>query len=150
MVAIWPEATGKIIMSYPKLYIFMRTDMKSLNTGKAMAQAAHAANLAILECKKDKHITGLVDEWEKQGDGFGTTIVYNGDNLEFAKGVISEMDCNMDLIGWKRGIVLDRTYPIEDGPRKTHFLPIETCLWLFGDSADILLTSHLEKFTLHE
>ena len=33
--------------SFPVLYILMRKDLKSMNPGKAMAQASHAANAFV-------------------------------------------------------------------------------------------------------
>lgn len=64
------------------LYILMRTDMDSMNPGKACAQAAHAANAFV----DFMHFSGLTtatteklcNEWREQtGLGFGTTIVLN-------------------------------------------------------------------------
>jgi peptidyl-tRNA hydrolase len=55
-----------------KFYILMRNDLPSLNPGKAMAQAAHAANLLDAQWGLNR---GVVD-WKHQcQDSFGTTIV---------------------------------------------------------------------------
>lgn len=54
------------------LYILMRTDMPSMTTGRAMAQASHASNAFVHRWSKDK----AVQEWQKETPyGFGTAIV---------------------------------------------------------------------------
>ena len=52
----------------PILYILMRTDMTSLNAGKAMAQASHATNAFIQESERvdDPEINELVEMWSTQ------------------------------------------------------------------------------------
>lgn len=143
----------------PVLYIFMRTDMESLNPGKAMAQAAHAANQMAIHVRaitEKAHKTdggGFVkhclNEWEQQGVGFGKTIVFNGDTLEYVKDLIETMEAEQGLKPWRHGTVLDETYPITDG-RMTHLLPIETCVWWFGDISDETLKAYFSGFTLHD
>lgn len=53
----------------------MRNDLPSLNPGKAMAQAAHAANQFISEWGHTK----MAKEWKSEGGHFGTTIVLSAD-----------------------------------------------------------------------
>ena len=96
----------------PVLYILVPTDMGSLNPGKMAAQVAHAANLMVYRVRKLKKTHGalnrLLDLWEKDGDGFGTTIVlaYTG-----ASPIARGFDAS-DLIGpYARGTVYDMTYP---------------------------------------
>jgi len=145
---------------HPVLYIFMRTDMDSLNAGKGMAQAAHASNQMVQRIRSingkasktgggGSFVKYLLNAWEKEGAGFGTTIVLNGDDLKFVKQTIDDMEHNKDLKQWWHGSVLDDTYPIRDG-RVTHFLPIETCVWVFADTEDKELTQYMDQFTLHE
>jgi hypothetical protein len=61
------------------LYILMRTDLPSMNAGKAMAQASHASNAFMNKVKKDfdmSEISIKAVEWEKQtNQGFGTVLV---------------------------------------------------------------------------
>lgn len=55
-----------------RLYILMRNDLESMSTGRAAAQASHAANAFIYKFGKRKN----VQEWQKQtSQGFGTAIV---------------------------------------------------------------------------
>ena len=62
------------------LYILMRTDMDSMNPGKAMAQASHASNAFVYRWGKEK----AVKEWQGETQqGFGTVLVLGvtGDEL---------------------------------------------------------------------
>lgn len=111
------------------LYILMRSDMASLNPGKAMAQAAHAANHFIdhnkLTLKKEIH------EWCYCGTySFGTTIVLevNEEELDFQIGRSFNV---FPITTLTRGRILDPTYPIKDG-EVTHILPVRTCGYIFG------------------
>lgn len=138
----------------------MRTDMDSLNAGKAMAQAAHAANLMVERVRSIKekasktggggsYVKWLLHKWQEEGKGFGTTIVMNGDDLRFIKEIIELMEPDDDLKQYNYGTVMDETYPLRDG-RITHFLPIETCMWVFCDKSDPIMEQYMERFTLHE
>lgn len=94
----------------------MRTDLPSMNPGKAMAQASHASNKFIFELGKftdvPQEMIHLYDEannWQRQTtQGFGTVLVLGcelGDiyNLEQLGGtLISNYIC---------GTVVDPTYP---------------------------------------
>jgi len=141
-------------MSIPVLYIFMRTDLESLNPGKAMAQAAHAANqmskhMLNVENRGKKKGGGCMliayfHSWEKEAKGFGTTLVMDGKNLEYLPDVLSDVCDECDAA---YGLVHDPTYPIVDG-EVVWTLPVDTCLWLFGDKEE--LAPHLTEFKLHE
>lgn len=110
-----------------KLYIFMRSDLESLNAGKAMAQAAHAANQFWTNCTR----THAMQAWANEGGSFGTTIVLDAaeysDNLnEIGLFLDSGFDPYVDCFG----VVYDPTYPIKDG-KKTHLIPLNTCAYYF-------------------
>lgn len=128
------------------LYILMRNDMESLNPGKAMAQAAHAANQFVQEMsnsKKEDDIDTLVD-WESDGKGFGTTIVLEGNILEIQDAI--ELAKSVGIVA---DMVMDETYPVEDG-MVTHLLPVETCGYIFAMDDDHLKEVILSEFDLHE
>lgn len=99
----------------------MRRDMDSLNPGKAMAQAAHAANAAVdfLE----RHDPMALNEWRKECKTFGTTIVLGVNSFDELHEVIYDFPYS--------GEVLDPTYPINDG-QVTHLIPVTTCGWVFA------------------
>ena len=66
---------------FPILYILMRNDMDSMNPGKAMAQASHAANAFVANdiWEMEQMPDGIVDlknQWQNETtQGFGTVIV---------------------------------------------------------------------------
>lgn len=123
-------------MSQPTLYILMRRDMDSMNAGKAMAQAAHAANQFTYQLSVDGSPLGI-DDWlgeaytgpdRREPSGFGTTLVM---------GVWSERELNSVInnaleAGFTADTVLDNTYPVKDG-KVTHLLPVVTCGYIYTD-----------------
>ena len=129
------------------LYILMRTDMLSMNPGKAIAQGSHATsqfhrfmeNTPEMEAAKNGGVADGVAaeylEWLGQsadnawtyGGEFGTVLTLGCTEAEMRE-VINyankyEMVC---------GIVTDPTYPLRDGAT-THFFPVDTCAWVFAD-----------------
>ena len=119
-----------------RLYILMRTDMASMNPGKACAQAAHAANKFAKKmargCNPELDLAYI--EWCESGgcfpdedffQGFGTTITLSCDELLLQQivGVAKENDLPTD-------IVFDPTYPLRDGDF-THYIPLITCGYIF-------------------
>lgn len=113
-----------------RLYILMRTDLASMNPGKAVAQGAHAANLAVRNMRQWARIGAeartFLEEWEAQADGFGTTITLGVDGKTL-KEVIDVACDDMDLCA---GVVHDPTYPLRDGA-VTHLIPLDTCGYVF-------------------
>ena len=122
-------------MNNPVLYILMRTDLDSLNPGKAMAQAAHAADLCrdhMQDVARDR--SDLYQEWIGSSGSFGTTIVLGGRVEQINKSLQNGRDFN-DIMPVDLGWVLDPTYPIRDG-KVTHEIPLHTCAFVFGRKAD--------------
>ena len=64
----------------PILYILMRTDMTSLNAGKAMAQASHATNAFIQE-----------------SDGLSRSYEGTGLGLAITSGLVSLLDASISV-----------------------------------------------------
>ena len=123
-----------------RLYILMRDDMDSLNSGKAMAQAAHAAN----QYAHDTTITEDYGSWKNQGRGFGTTITL-GMNWYNVKKVVDECQ----NLGLDADVVLDETYPIQDG-EVVHLISIHTCGYVFLDVNNNMLAHRLlSRYELH-
>ncbi len=106
------------------LYILMRTDMESMNAGKGMAQAAHAAN-QFVSLFGSGQTEGYVD-WVHSADGFGTTIVLS----VFGETELRYYLENALKLGHPSGIVFDSTYPIVDGSA-IHSIPVHTCGYVF-------------------
>jgi len=135
----------------PFLYILMRTDLESMNPGKAVAQGAHAANQFTHEADALKHSEdiyipvlfdqrgsnverqiGMYEYWKtRTGDGFGTTICL-GVNEDQLKRVVDAGRA----AGMLANITHDPTYPLRDGD-VTHFLPLDTCGYIFGDKGEL-------------
>ncbi len=119
------------------LYILMRTDMQSLNAGKGMAQAAHAANQFVHNFGNT--MTPGYDDWKMGGgdsgarcvdvvrvSGFGTTIIL----AIFGEPVLRHYLDNAVKLGHPAEIILDPTYPVSDG-EVTHLIPVHTCGYVF-------------------
>lgn len=162
---------------YPVLYILMRTDLPSMNPGKAMAQASHASNafvFAMKEAREDglhtfepslEPMGPLFDAWQAEThQGFGTVLVL---------GVTEEqMQTAVDLakrLGFASDTVLDPTYPahldkeavdlvdesvwtlspVPAGDKMVTFRSEETSAYVFGDKNDPMLQALLGRFKLH-
>lgn len=136
----------------PFLYILMRTDLESMNPGKAVAQGAHAANQFVHEVEKCRDdidgasIQGtpkdvfpeefenieMYDYWAtRTGDGFGTTICL-GVNEDQLKRIVAAGQ----TAGMISNVTHDPSYPLRDGD-VTHFLPLDTCGFIFGDKDEL-------------
>jgi hypothetical protein len=114
------------------LYIIMRSDLESLNAGKAMAQAAHAG-----ECMRHR-VNRLGNEWRTrylswldQAGKFGTTVVLAAEAPMISRILARAHNGHELACGW----VHDPSYPIDDG-MVTHTIPLNTCAFLFGDKRE--------------
>jgi len=163
--------------SFPVLYILMRTDLASMNAGKAMAQASHASN-AFWKHINDTYFDLLVDEdtvgheierlanmWQLETNrGFGTVLVLgvNETQMRTAVDIAEKLD-------YVAGVVHDPTYPIlvplelgmtlaemdnhsvfEVGEKANYVtIPLDTCAYIFGDKNDPVLGAMVGCFPLH-
>jgi peptidyl-tRNA hydrolase len=132
-------------LSEIRLIILMRTDLASLNPGKAIAQGSHAAHAAVFHAKasKDENLHDMVKEWEHQSSdkSFGTCIVLGVKEFQMRQAV----DIALEL-GIHAGIVRDDTYPLQDG-ETLHLIPLDTCAYIFGRKDDTALaTQGLELY----
>lgn len=132
----------------PRLYILMRSDMDSLNSGKAMAQSAHAANAFVksFEGTVRAEIEEGYEEWREQThQGFGTTIVLDCFNWEEMNAAVSKAR----VLGYATEIIVDPTYPVRDGG-VTHLVPVYTCAYIFNHGVeDVDIQNVLEAFPLY-
>ena len=124
-------------MREPVLYILMRTDMKSMNPGKGMAQAAHAQAAFTWKITHTEHLPQNVDfgyqRWcEQTPQRFGTTIVLDGGDEKYMLHII---DVVKQLDNVVAGVVHDPSYPVRDG-RAMHHTPCNTCAFVFLDQAE--------------
>jgi Uncharacterized conserved protein len=108
------------------LYILMRTDLASMNPGKAVAQGAHAANQCIATLM-DPSDRDLYEEWVAQtSKGFGTTVTLGVNARQMYETISIARE-----LGFHAGVVHDPTYPLRDGD-VVHYLPLDTCGFVFG------------------
>lgn len=140
--------------SIPVLYILMRNDLASMNPGKAMAQASHASNAFVKDAtvrlngdithSKDINLNNAFETWKGEtGQGFGTVIVLAVNENEMRTATMYA-----DACGFVNGIVHDPTYPLLDGD-SVHFIPLDTCAYVFGIKDDPMLKGLLRNFPLH-
>jgi peptidyl-tRNA hydrolase len=148
------------------LYIIMRSDLDSMNPGKAVAQGSHATTIF------ENHLNALIKrfmqapakesfknmnevkisnsfvEWKKQAkQGYGTTIVLASPSMDDIRGVVDKLNDN----GYCAEVVNDPTYPIRDGSF-VHYIPLDTCAYAFiYDASDPLSLGRelLSQFDLH-
>ncbi len=124
----------------PRLHILMRRDAPALNAGKAMAQAAHAANQCVHDARAamargDDPIRQLglaVDlrDWTAEtGAGVGTTLVHAVTEAEM-RAAVEEARAT----GLLAGIVHDPSYPAA-----TPAAAGETNMLVFGFAVAVLL-----------
>jgi hypothetical protein len=114
------------------LYVIMRTDLASLNPGKAMAQSNHA--YGALKRRIRSSLTRQKDYLAWQGtteQDFGTVIVLGGNEGEIQEALDRIDRLHLPVVaGW----VHDPTYPVRDGA-VTHLIPLNTCAFVFGTKA---------------
>ncbi len=140
-------------MPNPVLYILMRTDLPSMNAGKAMAQASHASNAFLHDAKTNWKLfqeeTEMVELWQKEtAQGFGTVLTLAA-TLEQIQETMR--NCGLNLV--IHGLVLDPSYPYrvmgeianviypqggyDNTKEVTLVRPEITCAYVFGDKDGI-------------
>jgi hypothetical protein len=146
------EAKPDRPLSEPVLYILMRTDLPSMNPGKAIAQGGHAVShfmesmrqLGATDNVYQAAVVGnLLKEW--MGDrGFGTKITLGVTlrQLRFRMDLAAKLPFEI-CIG---GEIVDPTYPLRDGD-VIHLFPLLTCAYVFGRKA--YLAPLLDGLSLH-
>ncbi len=102
-----------------RLYILMRNDLPSLNAGKAMAQAAHAANHLTAEwCD-----SSAVKEYSNRDNPFGTAIVLSVDKATLIQRIRAASELE-DIVPF--GPVWDTTYPFNTTAEIAALIPKRT------------------------
>jgi len=88
------------------LYVLVRTDLDSMNPGKAMAQVGHAGSAFTYHNMVSSIIDQDVIDWHKQGNGFGTKLT-----LAVTKKQMETVVMIAKNMGYIADLVLDETYP---------------------------------------
>lgn len=142
------------------LYIIMRNDLMSMNSGKAIAQGSHASNAFvrhIYEFERDlnsrpkstiheSNILRGFKEWENStSQGFGTVLT-----LEAKMSDIEDTVSIFKSLKYVADVIHDPTYPILDG-EVVHHVPLNTCAYVFVPSKedDEFASTLLKRFPLH-
>lgn len=129
----------------PILYILMRTDMNSMNAGKAMAQAGHAVSAMMHEQKDNEKFQENFQIWQKETEqGFGTSIVLAVSSEQELYDYVDKCKTYLNVFA---SVVNDPTYPIRDG-EITHLVNVNTCAYIFSNSENFNMR-HLSKLNLH-
>ena len=145
-----------MIDSEPVLYIIIPTYLNSMNTGKAIAQACHAANAFVAEIEytfdEDASTRTRYGHWKNQTkQGFGTTLVLQAETKQRFD-VLMDIACKYSECGHDTtfaNTVVDPTYPIRDG-EVTHLIELTTCGYIFIDkNTDSQLLEILKDYDLH-
>lgn len=110
------------------LAVVARMDLDSMNPGKLAAQVCHAGTQSAILLRDNEEF----QEWAKEADNFGTTLVLGVENKHKFDMVYEIITESVDPSFNASGIIFDPTYPVRDG-QITHLIPIETCFWVFGD-----------------
>jgi len=155
---------------YPCLYGLIRTDIASMNPGKAIAQGMHAANAfdhAIEDLRgadfemawtpaqlaRKAAILDDVEAWRGcTRQGFGTTITL-GSVREGGTPKALDIDTIRAAVEFARAagfpaeVVHDDTYPLVDGS-VVHLIPLDTTAYIFGTNEE--LRPLLARFNLHD
>ena len=119
--------------------------MDSMNPGKAMAQASHASNAFVSNAEPGYNVDEeLFNAWqESTTQGFGTVLVLGVNEAQMRTAVQIAESFGVDK--FPCDIIHDPTYPLQDGDT-THFIPVDTCGYIFGDKDDEILQSILGNF----
>lgn len=124
-----------------KLYIFMRSDLHSLNAGKAMAQSAHAATAFTDNFHENVYENILpeevYDKWTSEGVNFGTTIVLDANEKQVDAVLQGLEDKNIKC---PYGKIIDQTYPFKAQNELLPFITDDVAkqieLNIIGDKVD--------------
>ena len=164
-------------MTFPVLYVAVRNDMNSMNSGKAEAHSGHAAN-AFVEAAivgplltKGQKPDALAMEWRQAtNQGFGTQI-----NLDANFKQIQTIVEVAKVLGFMAELVVDPSYPYEVSNEIAALIPEEidsvdkdgnkipriykgdtvvlfrnevTAAYIFGDKENPLLEAVVGRFRL--
>lgn len=128
----------------PVLYILIRDDLDSMNPGKGMAQASHAASAFALAMTSDSDNQDYQNWVNETKQGFGTVLT-----LATNKRKMSAVVQVANACGFIADVIHDPTYPLVDG-KTVHVMPLDTCAYVFvGDKDDPMARAILGNFSLH-
>jgi hypothetical protein len=152
------------------VYVLVRTDLPSLNPGKAMSQVHHAGVQMMSICSNHYWVKTYIEQGVAQGAaGFNTTLVL-GDTLDGINNRIMIARAASDSVAicntvtdpsypfWVESLEIANLIPQDERTKiiKTmphgHVLMVReevTCAWFLGDRNDVRFRSIFEGLDLH-
>jgi hypothetical protein len=152
------KTVKKTTTEKPRLYILMRNDLPSMTTGRAMAQASHAANAFIGSYGHRKDVKA----WQKETkQNFGTAIVLAASLNEMKLALVGLSEPNDFVIDPEYGVktniemlnlidpsrILGKMTIINEDGSAVIFKSEVTCAYVFGTKE--ALDPILGQFRLH-
>jgi hypothetical protein len=154
----------------PCLYVFVNTNLESMNAGKAMAQSSHCSNAFIWHAwiqATEVRRSPLVRDWMRStGQGFGTQSNLKADDFMAVHDELKQYAKDHPTVIW--GNCVDPTYPFEVSKEVYHLLRAEyktdaversdkylcvrqetTAFYIFGDRNDPEFKSYIRKWKRH-
>lgn len=120
-----------------RLYIVVRNELASMTTGRIAAQASHASTKAmqdIIAGKFGAEHKEMFQEWLKEANGFGTTIVLQPKNTKNQTEEIYALVEHGIKNGLSADVVVDPEYFIKDGEHVFILPDVLTCAYFFGET----------------
>lgn len=115
-----------------RLYVLMRTDMASMNAGKAVAQGGHAVTVALMQGYESPRHREELMAWSRETvQRFGTKITLGVNEAQMRSAVKAAQD-----LGLNAQIIHDPEYPLIDGD-VVHLIPLDTCGYVFGTKSQV-------------
>jgi len=105
------------------LYVLVRTDLDSMTSGRIAAQVSHATSMF------HRQFLDETDQWISEGY-YGPVVVIDGVNEDLILALLKDID-KLDYVV-PAGIVVDKTYPVQDGDY-THYVEVATCAYILID-----------------
>jgi len=124
-------------------YVITRTDLESLNNGKAQAHAHHAGTMMVFSIQskgKPLHKKWL-KSWAKEANGAGTCIVLGGTDEAMKVAV-----ARAQAAGLPAGVWRDPTFP-STTDRGVFLVPMDVSAWFLAPKSK--LKEILGEFNLH-
>jgi len=98
------------------LYVIVRNDISSMNSGKSEAHSGHAASKFVLDSMKNSVNKSEMYEWAEEGGGFGTQINLDGslEDILSIENYLEDVEYESFVKELQTGKVVDPTYPYYD------------------------------------
>lgn len=152
------------------VYLLVRTDLPSMNSGKAMAQVHHAGVQMAANCKDSTLFMNYLEDGVKAGANSFNTTLSLGATLNDIETIFTRAMHNLPTINLEFGQVIDPSYPFVldaevadllssnplvkfekslDGGKVLFTRHETTCAWFLGDRNDDNFRNLFSTLNLH-